>query len=131
MSQVRVLVLAGPLVVLALFDRLQGKYDLHCLTPKSGFISVQALEDDAVQVRKTQKAVGQLPRRPTIIMIDSLEAVRSILLVSCVVIPCPLTINGSEQGSGAGSAYSLATPFSDPLFVHIASPDCHSANASA
>jgi hypothetical protein len=69
------------LVVLALFDRLQGKYDLHCLTPKSGFISVQALEDAAVQVRKTQKAVGQLPRRPTIIMIDSLEAVRSILLV--------------------------------------------------
>jgi hypothetical protein len=46
--------LVGPLVVVALFDRLQGKYDLHCLTPKSGFISVQALEDAAVQVRKTQ-----------------------------------------------------------------------------
>ena len=120
-------------MVLALFDRLQGKYDLHCLTPKSGFISVQALEDDAVQVRKTQKAVAQLPRRPTIIMIDSLEAVRSILLVSCVVIPCPLTINimGLSKARALGVLTALATPFSDPLFVHIASPDCHSANASA
>ena len=97
--------LVSLLLVLALFDRMKGKYDLHCLPPKSGFISVQALEDAVVQVRKTQKAVGQLPRRPSIIMIDSLEAVGSILLVSCVVIPCPLTINGSEQGSSAGSAY--------------------------
>ena len=49
---------------------------LHCLAPKSPFIAVEALEYAAVEINKTQEAVGQLAGCAAKVICEVVEAVR-------------------------------------------------------
>jgi hypothetical protein len=59
---------------------MKSEYRLHGLSPKSSFITVEALEHAAVKVSKTQKAVGQLPGFSHKITGGMVGAVRLMLL---------------------------------------------------
>lgn len=49
---------------------------LHCLAPKSPFIAFEALEYAAVEINKTQEAVGQLAGCAAKVICEVVEAVR-------------------------------------------------------
>ena len=59
---------------------MESKYRLYGLPPQSNFIAVEALEYAAVEVGKTQEAMGQLANSTGTISAGMFEVIGLILL---------------------------------------------------
>ena len=81
---------------------------LHCLSPKNSFIAVEALKHAAVEIGKTQEAVGQLARCAAKVICGVVEAVRLMLLYNLSPKSRPRAISCLLEGIGTYRARQRA-----------------------
>src|ERR1700730_4515767 len=82
---------------------------LHCLSPKSAFIAVEALKHAAVDINKAQEAVSQLARCAAKVICGVVEALRLMLLYNSLAKSRPRAISCLLGGTGTYRARQRAS----------------------